>query len=60
MSRSETKILKEVYEIMCCFTHTKNEDTSSTSFFEAELNEDQFYILRAEIFAYLETKGATP
>ena len=53
MQRPGVKILEEVLEMMDQFTYENNEDRPSNSFFEAELNEDEFFILRNEIEALL-------
>jgi hypothetical protein len=53
MVRPVEKILQDVLDIMGKFTYTENEDRPSNSFFEAELNEDGFFILRQEIIDYL-------
>lgn len=50
------KILEDVLEMMDSFKYEKNEDRPSNSFFEAELNEDGFFILRHEIESFI--KGA--
>ena len=56
MKRPIEKILQDVLDLMGSFEYTENEDRPSNSFFEAELNEDGFFILREEIRDYL--KGA--
>jgi len=54
MERPVEKILADVIELMDSFKYVQNEDRPSSSFFEAELNEDGFFILRNEIEAFLE------
>ena len=53
MVRQAEEILQEVLDIMGQFEYKKNEDCPSNSFFEAELNEDGFFILLQKIKDYL-------
>ena len=54
MQRPVIKILEEVLDMMDSFTYENNEDRPSNSFFEAELNEDSFFILKDEIKKFIE------
>lgn len=54
MKRPVEKILEDILELMDSFKYEQNEDRPSNSFFEAELNEDGFFILRNEIKSFIE------
>lgn len=54
MKRPVEEILEEVLKLMDSFKYTENDDRPSNSFFEAELNEDGFFILRNEIKSFIE------
>lgn len=51
-----SKMFEAVLEMMDSFKYEKNEDRPSNSFFEAELNEDGFFILRHEIEMFIKGK----
>jgi hypothetical protein len=59
MKRSAEKILTDVLELMDSFKYEQNEDRPSNSFFEAELNEDGFFILRNEIESFIKCAKST-
>ncbi|MCK9154527.1 MAG: hypothetical protein M0P12_00285 [Paludibacteraceae bacterium] len=54
MKRPVEKILEDVLKLMDSFKYERNENSTSNSFFEAELNEDGFFILRNEIEGFIE------
>ena len=56
MSEKIYTILADVIELMESFKYTKNDDSFSNSFFEAELNEDGFFILLANLKELLTKK----
>lgn len=55
MNRPIGKVLLDVLKLMDAFKYTSNDDSLSTSFFEAELPEDGFFILRNEIEAIVKS-----